>query len=82
MGGDGIEDFAYAYIMGEVPRIACRDEKPEMRDGKAMCIPGLKPFFRLHPPRGGLRSVKKPFTLGGDLGYRGPAINDLIRRML
>ncbi|MFZ8807871.1 MAG: 50S ribosomal protein L30, partial [Pyrobaculum sp.] len=32
--------------------------------------------------RGGLNSVKLPFSIGGDLGYRGPLINDLIRRML
>lgn len=44
---------------------------------------GIKPFFRLHPPRGGFKgSIKKHFKAGGELGYRGPAINDLIRRML
>ena len=44
---------------------------------------GVKPFFRLHPPRGGFKgSIKKHFTVGGELGYRGTAINELIRRML
>ena len=33
-------------------------------------IPGVKPLFRLHPPKGGWRSTKKPYTLGGALGYR------------
>lgn len=43
----------------------------------------VKPVFRLHPPRGGFKgSIKKPYTQGGELGYRGPAINDLIKRML
>lgn len=43
----------------------------------------IKPVFRLHPPRGGFRgSVKKPFKENGELGYRGYAINELIRRML
>jgi large subunit ribosomal protein L30 len=36
----------------------------------------------LHPPRGGFRSVKRPYGNGGDLGYRGEKINELIRRML
>lgn len=47
-------------------------------------IPGLKPFFRLTPPRGGLESkgIKKPFSIGGALGYRKEKINDLIQRML
>ena len=43
----------------------------------------VKPVFRLHPPRGGFkRSIKKPVGAGGELGYRGREINDLIRRML
>jgi large subunit ribosomal protein L30 len=45
-------------------------------------VPGLKPLFRLTAPKGGWRSTKKPFTLGGALGYRGRAINDLVRRMM
>lgn len=42
----------------------------------------VRPLFRLHAPKGGWRSTKKPFALGGALGYRGAAINDLVRRML
>ena len=45
-------------------------------------IPNLKPVFRLHPPIGGLRSMRKSFAEGGDLGYRGRKINELILRML
>ncbi len=44
---------------------------------------GIKPVFRLHPPRGGFRkSTKKPYGAGGELGYRGIAINELLRRMI
>jgi large subunit ribosomal protein L30 len=43
---------------------------------------GVKPLFRLKAPRGGWRSTKKPFALGGALGYRGRAINDLVRKMM
>jgi large subunit ribosomal protein L30 len=44
---------------------------------------GLKPRFRLHPPRGGFkRSTRRAFTDGGELGYRGDAINSLVRRMI
>lgn len=43
--------------------------------------PGLKPLVRLHAPKGGWRSTKKPFPLGGALGYRGRAIHELVRRM-
>jgi len=45
-------------------------------------IPGLRPLFRLTPPKGGWRSTKKPYTRGGALGYRGRAINDLVQRMV
>ena len=44
---------------------------------------GIKPFFRLHPPRGGIES-KKHFGVSSRavLGDNGDKINDLIRRML
>lgn len=43
----------------------------------------VKPVFRVHPPRGGFkRSIKKSVGSGGELGYRGKAINDLIMRMI
>lgn len=45
-------------------------------------LPGLKPVFRLHPPRGGYEGIKRAFVTGGALGYRKAAINDLIGRML
>jgi large subunit ribosomal protein L30 len=43
-----------------------------------------KKFYRLHPPIGGLRAkgLKAGYNQGGDLGYRGEKINDLILRML
>lgn len=43
---------------------------------------GVKKVFRLHPPRGGFRSTKRPVKDMGDLGYRGEAINELIIRMM
>ncbi len=42
----------------------------------------VRPLFRLRAPKGGWRSTKKAFAVGGALGYRGRAINDLARRML
>ncbi|NPD87159.1 MAG: 50S ribosomal protein L30 [Asgard group archaeon] len=44
-------------------------------------IPELKKFFRLHPARKGYRGIKKGFAEGGEVGYRGKAINELIVRM-
>lgn len=45
-------------------------------------LDGVKPFFRLHPPKKGFKmSVKRPYGNKGELGYRGSAINELARRM-
>lgn len=42
----------------------------------------LKPYFRLHPPKGGFKkSLKQNYGKSGELGYRGNSINDLARRM-
>ena len=47
-------------------------------------VPGLKPFFKLSPPAKGFErgGTKKPYSMGGVLGYRKEKINDLIKRML
>jgi len=44
----------------------------------------LKPVFRLHPPRKGYdkAGIKKPFSVGGALGYRGDNINTLLEKMM
>lgn len=43
---------------------------------------GLKPIFRLNPPRKGYEGTKKPYTKGGSLGYRSENINELIEKMI
>ncbi|MEM0437812.1 MAG: 50S ribosomal protein L30 [Candidatus Micrarchaeia archaeon] len=42
---------------------------------------GLKKVFRLNPPKGGYKVIKRPFPKGA-LGYRGKEINALLRRMI
>ncbi|MBX4211844.1 uL30 family ribosomal protein [Candidatus Pacearchaeota archaeon] len=43
---------------------------------------GIKPFFRLHPPRGGINSKAHYPIKKGVLGDNKESINDLVRRML
>ncbi len=64
-----VDEFVDAYL----------DFKKELKD-----VPGLKPFFKLNSPSKGFDKlgIKKPYSLGGALGYRKNFINDLIRRML
>jgi len=61
-----IEEFAEALYTGEA----------NLND-----IPEMKKYFRLHPARKGFKDLKQSFGEGGDLGYRGEAINELIIRM-
>lgn len=63
---ESIGKFAEAVCAGEA----------KLRD-----ISGLKKVFRLHPPKKGHRTTKRPFRSGGALGYRGEKINELIMRM-
>jgi large subunit ribosomal protein L30 len=62
-----IADFATAITLGKA-------KYKELKE--------VKPLFRLHPPMGGIVSVKRSFVIGGDLGNRGPAINALVERMI
>jgi len=45
-------------------------------------IPEIKPLFRLSPPKKGYEGIKRSFTNGGALGYRGKEINKLLERTL
>ena len=46
-------------------------------------LPSIKPLFRLHPPSKGFKGkTKKSYAMGGETGYRGDAINELLKRML
>ena len=53
-------------------------------DARTNAVEGMKPVFRLHPPRGakGWGGIKRSFSTGGALGFRGEAISDLVGRMI
>ncbi len=42
---------------------------------------GAKKIIALRPPKGGFKSLKQMYPKG-DLGYRGEAINEMIKRMM
>ena len=67
LGYESVEKLATAIVAGEV---------------EFSQLNGVKPFFRMHPPKKGFkRTVKRPFNDHGELGYRGEAINELVKRM-
>ena len=75
LGLSGIDELADKLLKGEIMLHKLYDRKRK--------IWVIKPVFRMHPPRGGFKgSIKKHYGAGGELGYRGPAINELIKRML
>ncbi len=46
-------------------------------------LDGVTKTFRLRPPKKGYKGkTKKSFRAGGEAGYRGEAINELIKRMV
>jgi large subunit ribosomal protein L30 len=46
-------------------------------------LPDVEPRFKLHPPSKGYKGqTKNAFKAGGEAGYRGAAINDLVKRMV
>lgn len=46
-------------------------------------LPGMRPLFRLHPPTKGYKGkTKKSFHAGGEAGYRGEKISELVKRMV
>jgi len=45
-------------------------------------LPNVQPIFKLHPPSKGFKGkTKKSYAAGGEAGYRGEKISELIKRM-
>jgi large subunit ribosomal protein L30 len=72
--------ITWGYLSEEVfAELVKKKGEPHPKDNTK-----LKAFFRLHPPIKGFerKGIKKPYNMGGALGFRGEAINDLIKRMM
>ena len=72
---EAVENLGYQSIDTLAEAIAnCKAEYQK--------LPNVQPLFKLHPPKKGYKGkIKKSYTTGGEAGYRGEAINDLIKRM-
>ena len=70
LGINGFDSLAKSLVAGELGL-------------RELWRAGVKPRFRLHPPKGGFkRSTRRAFGDGGETGYRGGEINSLVRRMI
>ena len=70
-----------AQIIEKKNKINPEKTAEEILKGKKLEDLGIKPYFRLHPPRGGLKSAKLKFPKGV-LGNHKDKINKLIEKML
>jgi large subunit ribosomal protein L30 len=68
LGYKSIDDMAEAIV---TCKVAFQD------------IVGVQKVFKLHPPKKGYKGkTKKSYNAGGEAGYRGEAINALVKRMV
>jgi|TARA_B000000475_G_scaffold244339_1_gene216794 large subunit ribosomal protein L30 len=84
MVGDKPVDDATIKASSNYKTVAAFAKAMAAGDATMKDVDGLKPIFRLHPPRGskGWGGIKRAYTVGGALGFRGEAISDLAGRML
>jgi large subunit ribosomal protein L30 len=74
------KEYLKKYNLNSFLELAEKIEKSELTLEKLK----IKRPFRMRPPSKGYgrAGIKKSFKVGGALGYRGEAINELIERML
>ena len=69
LGFNSLEELAEKIYSGELALSKLKDK-------------GIRPYARLHPPKGGFKgTIKKHVSAGGEYGYRGDRINELFVRM-
>ncbi|MGA1822111.1 MAG: 50S ribosomal protein L30 [Thermoplasmatota archaeon] len=82
---DGDEELTDAYIKRNSDFKNAKEmaEAIAKDDYELKQLPGITPVFRLAPPvKGGYEGIKRAYSVGGALGYRGSEINKLLQRML
>lgn len=79
-GGDRLTD---EYVAKNSSFKNIKEFAAAVADGKARLgdMPGLKPVFRMHPPRKGHKGLKRTYQQGGALGNYGEEIASLVEQM-
>lgn len=78
-GGDKLTD---EYLKENTSYKSIEDLAKAVVEGDKLEDAGVKPVFRLHPPRKGYKDTKKAYNEDGTLGYRGENMEILIKNML
>ncbi|MBS7631496.1 50S ribosomal protein L30 [Candidatus Bathyarchaeota archaeon] len=80
LGGGRIEDALIKLGFKDLDEFAKALHECRIDLSRLDCV---KPFFRLNPPTKGFKkSIKRSYSEGGELGYRGEAINELALKMI
>lgn len=84
-----IDDETFSKIVEKRGKLIDKKKKTDLKKAAEEIIKGksyedanIKPFFRLHPPRGGIDSKIHFGKKKGVLGNHGKEINKLVERML
>ncbi len=81
----GNQRLTDAYVKANSPYSSIKALAKAVASGEGTLseVEGLKPIFRLTPPRKGFKGTKYySVGMGGITGYRGEEINELAQRML
>lgn len=78
----GNQPLTEEYLKENTDYSSIEELSKAVMDGAKLEESGVKPVFRLHPPRKGYENIKKAYNEGGSLGYRGDNIGVLIKKMI
>lgn len=82
---EGGERLTEEYLREETPLGSIKELAHSLYEGelkmKDLMEYKIKPLFRLHPPRKGHKGIKRSVKEGGELGYHGDTINELLHKM-
>lgn len=77
-----VKEETVAKIFARKEAKASKEDINALMSGKKAAKEILELPIRLKPPRHGYEGIKKGYSNGGALGYRGDEINELISRMV
>ena len=82
---EGGKRLSEEYLKDNTSFLSIKDVVTALLDGsvtmKELISYKIKPVFRLHPPRKGHKGIKRTVKEGGELGYHGDKINELLFKM-
>ncbi len=80
---EGGEKLTEEYLTKNTEFKTFLDLAKAICDGKTQItdIPKMKPVFRMHPARKGLKGTKRNTLEGGDLGFHGNEMKELLNKM-